>query len=79
MPGLVAIGLLTTGRANSMRGIYQTILSNLNESSVDGAAVIPDEDLLAIVRNQPDLLRALKPFLTRQQLDLIIREAANDQ
>src|SRR5476651_1684277 len=77
MPGLVATGLLPTARANSMRGIYQTMLSNLNDSSPGGAAAIADEDLVAVLRAQPHLLKVLKPFLTPQQLDLIVREATN--
>jgi hypothetical protein len=78
MPGLVATGLLPAARANSMRGIYQTMLSNLNDSSPGGAAAIANEDLVAVLRAQPDLLKVLKPFLTPEQLDLIVREAAND-
>lgn len=78
MPGLIATGLLPAARANSMRGIFQTMLSNLNDSSAGGAAPIANEDLLAVLRAQPALLNALKPFLTREQLDLIVREAAND-
>ena len=75
MPGLVATGLLPTVRANAMRGIYQTMLANLSESSADGATAIADEDLLAVLRGQPELLRVLKPFLTPAQLDLLVREA----
>ncbi len=78
MPGLVATGLLPTVRANAMRSIYQTMLSNLNDSSAGGATAIADEDLVAVLRAQPELLRLLKPFLTREQLDLIVREATND-
>ena len=79
MPGLVATGLLPTARANAMRGIYQTMLSNLNDSSAGGAAAIANEDLVAVLRAQPELLKLLKPFLTPEQLDLIVREATNDQ
>jgi hypothetical protein len=79
MPGLIAMGLLPPARANSMRGVYQTILSNSNDSSLGGAAAIANEDLLAILRSQPDLIKVLKPFLTKEQMDLIVREAANDQ
>ena len=75
MPGLVATGLLPTARANAMRAIYQTILANLNDSSPGGAAAIADEDVLKVLRAQPELLKVLKPFLTPQQLDLIVREA----
>jgi hypothetical protein len=78
MPGLIATGLLPTARANAMRGIYQTMLSNSNDSSA-GATVIADEDLVAVLRAQPELLRLLKPFLTPEQLDLIVREATNGQ
>ncbi len=78
MPGLIATGLLPTTRANAMRGIYQTMLASLNDSSPSGAAAMTDEDVLTILRAQPDLLKMLHPFLSRQQLELIVREAVND-
>ena len=77
MPGLVATGLLPTSRANAMRGIYTTMLSNLSDSSA-AASTIANENLVAVMRAQPELLALLKPFLTPQQLDLIVREAIND-
>ena len=77
MPGLVAVGLLPPARSNSMRGIYSTILANLDDSSRNGTAVA-DEDLLKVLRQQPELLKILKPFLTPEQVALIIREMPHD-
>jgi hypothetical protein len=78
MPGMVAMGLLPPARANSMRSIFQTMLSNLGESSLSAAAVAADEDVVKILRLQPELLNIFRPFLTPDQLNLVIREAPKD-
>jgi hypothetical protein len=75
MPGLIAIGVLPPAKANAMKGVYQTILSHVDDSRQSGAARVADEDLIKILQQQPELLKALQPFLTPEQLDLIIREA----
>jgi hypothetical protein len=75
LPGLVAIGVLTPTKANSMRSIYQTMLSHLGDSAPSGGEVVTDEDVIKIMRLQPELLKVIQPFLTQAQLDLVIREA----
>lgn len=75
MPGLIAIGVLPPAKANAMKGVYQTILSHVDDSPQSGAARVADEDVIKILQQQPDLLKALQPFLTPEQLELIIREA----
>jgi hypothetical protein len=75
MPGLIAIGLLPPAKANAMKGVYNTILAHVGDSPQNGAARIADEDVIKILQKQPELLRALQPFLTPEQLELIIREA----
>jgi hypothetical protein len=75
MPGLIAIGLLPPAKANAMKGVYHTMLAHIGDSPQPGAARVADEDVIKILRQQPELLKALQPFLTPEQLELIIREA----
>ncbi len=75
IPGLVVIDVLTPAKANAMRAAYDTILTHLDDSQQSGAARIDDADVITILRQQPELLKALQPFLTPEQLDLIVREA----
>ena len=75
MPGLIAIGLLPPAKANAMKGVYNTILNHVGDSPQSSAARVADEDLIKILRQQPELLKALQPFLTPEQRELIIREA----
>jgi hypothetical protein len=78
MPGMIAMGLLPPARANSMRSIFHTMLSHLGESSPSAGAVAADEDVVKILRLQPELLKIFLPFLTREQVDLVIREAPRE-
>ena len=75
MPGLIAIGVLPPATANAMKGVYQTMLNHVDDSTQGGAARVADEDVIKILQQQPELLKALQPFLTPEQLELVIREA----
>jgi hypothetical protein len=78
LPGLVAIGLLTPAKGNSMRSVYHTMLSNLGDSSPVGAAAVADDDAIKIMQLAPELLKVIQPLLTADQLNLIIREASKN-
>jgi hypothetical protein len=78
MPGMIALGLLPPARANSMRSIFDTMLSHLGESTPGGGAVVADEDIVKVLRLQPELLKIFQPLLTADQLNLIIREASKN-
>lgn len=74
LPGLVATGLLTPAKANSMRAVYDSLLRSLNGVAASGQ-VVADADALQLLRRQPELLRLLEPFLTQAQIVQIVREA----
>jgi hypothetical protein len=78
LAGCVAMGALPPAKANSMRGIYATILSYLDDASSVGANALSDDDVLKILRESPELLKFIKPLLTKEQIALIVREATND-
>jgi hypothetical protein len=78
LAGCVAMGVLPPPKANSMRGIYATMLSHLDDASAVGAGTLSDEYVLKTLRENPDLLKLIKPMLTKEQIALILREATND-
>jgi len=78
MQGLIITGILPTARANAMKGVYQVILSNLDGPTTAGPSAIPNDDLVAVLRSRPELLKLFEPFLTPDQLDLIVREAQRE-
>jgi hypothetical protein len=78
MPGLIVTGLLPTARANAATGVYKVMLDNLDEPTTAGASAMPNEDLVAILRSQPELLNLFQGFLTPDQLNLIVREAQRE-
>jgi hypothetical protein len=75
----VVIGVVPTQRANAMRGIYATILSNLNDAPNPGAASLSNDEVLEFLRGSPKSLKLIEPFLTKEQIDLIIRKEAHGQ
>ena len=60
---LVAIGVLTPAKANSVKGIYDTILKHLEPASVGGVSPLGAAELDAF-RAHPELLRLLAPLLS---------------
>jgi hypothetical protein len=78
LPGLVATGVLTPQKSNSMRAVYQTMLSHLDNAQRSASAEIPNESVLKTLREAPELLALFRPFLTPQQVALIVENAPLD-
>jgi hypothetical protein len=78
LAGCVAMGVVSSPKANSMRGIYATMLSHLDDAAAVSAGALSDEDVLKTLRERPELLKFIKPMLTKEQVALIMREAPND-
>lgn len=76
LPGAVAMGLLKPAQANSMRASYTEILRyhqrNEIHSDRNGMA---DADVLEIMRKDPKMFSVLEPFLTDEQIDLVMKNA----
>jgi hypothetical protein len=70
--------VLAPAQSNAMRGVYQTILSELHHSEQGQSGQIADENLLVILRGNPELLAFIEPFLTAEQVKMVIREGQND-
>jgi hypothetical protein len=73
LPGLVAIGLVTTAQANSIRGVYSTILQQHHRTRTGrDQAQLDDADVMAILRDNPSMLNMLAPLLTDEQIAAIM-------
>jgi hypothetical protein len=72
LPGAVALGLLSTARANSMRGAYAEILRWHGQARVQrDEGGLTDDAVLALARSNPEVLSMLEPFLTDAQIELV--------
>lgn len=76
LSGLVAIGVMAPSRANTIRANLKETLTyhRRNQSSPDGQK-LPDADVLKLARENPEYLSMLEPFLTDEQLDIVMRDA----
>ena len=80
LPGLMLANLVTTSQANSMKGIYGTILQQLNRSQTgrkQGQVITPD--LMQILRDSPELIDMIAPLLTDEQISILMKEAQDEQ
>jgi hypothetical protein len=78
LPGLIAIRALTNAQANSIRASYESILRHHERSQDAPARHASDDHILKLVREQPGLLDLLEPFLTQDQLTIIMKEFKDD-
>ena len=79
LPGLLAMGLITTGQANSMRGIYSTMLQELNRRQTSRSQTqLDDADIMQLLRDNPGMLNMLAPLLTDDQIDAVMEDLAEE-
>lgn len=75
LAGLVALGIVTPAKANSIRGAYRDILQyRTKQTARHDAAPLSDNDIMALARTDPKLLNMLAPVLTAEQIDMVLRE-----
>jgi len=74
LAGAVALGLLKPAQANAMRTNYVEILRHhqRNESRDDRQG-IANEDVVELMRSNPQAFSILEPFLTDDQIDMVMR------
>lgn len=76
LPGLIAMGLVTTAQANAIRGVYSTILQQHHRTrSGRDQAQLADADVMAILRENPSMLSMLAPLLTDEQIAAIMEDS----
>lgn len=80
LAGLVAMGLLTTSKANSIRASFAEILRwHRTARGARQQQRLEDTDLIGLLRSNPELLAMLEPLLTDDQIDMLTREAAGSE
>lgn len=80
LPGLVAVGLLKTGPANAIRGVYATLLQHHRSSaSQTGGGPAVDDGMLDLLRRHPEMAKLLAPILSDEQLALFMKRAAEEE
>ncbi len=79
LPGLVATRVLSPTQANSIRSQFETILRHHPQSQQSHSPQITDEHLLKVLRAQPEALELLERLMTREQIDLIMRECGDHE
>ncbi len=76
LPGLIAMGLVTTAQANAIRGVYSTILQQHHRTRAGrDQAQLDDADVMAILRDNPSMLSMLAPLLTDEQVAAIMEDS----
>ena len=80
LPGLVAMGLLTTSKANCIRSTISTVLQ-FNSKQPTGSDVRREVDLTevaAMLKANPEMAKFLEPLLTREQIEALFQEGPDD-
>jgi hypothetical protein len=78
LPSLLATGFIKPPVANSMCGVYRELLSHHQQAERAGAGpTVENADVMALLRADPNILAMIEPFLTDDQLELIMREATD--
>lgn len=73
LPGLVTMGFLSTTQANSMRGVYATILRHLQQGkSTQSDQQLDNDSVLDMLRRDPKILSLLEPLLTSEQVAMVM-------
>jgi hypothetical protein len=78
IPGLLLIGLIKPQVANAMRGPYKDVLEHHRRAQqVPAQGGIANDDLLQIVRKNPEYLGMLSDLLTDEQMQFVLEQTTN--
>lgn len=76
LPALVALRLLTTAQANSIRGSYTAILQHYRQrASPTDRGGVADDGLIEMLTRHPEYANLLEPLLSTEQIDAILARA----
>jgi hypothetical protein len=71
--GLVTLGMLSPAKANTLRGVYTTILQHHErQQSGPSRTIGNDQELAKLLRKHPDLSSLLEPLLTDEQIAVLM-------
>lgn len=71
LPSLIALGLISPSRANSIRSCCEALLRAQVGKVANRRSQLNDEDVLRIFREKPEYLEFLEAFLTDQQIEML--------
>ncbi len=73
LPGAVAMGMLKPAQASAMKSFYAEILRYRQKAESRGEhKSVPDADVIALLQKDPKLMAIMAPFLTDEQVDLVM-------
>ena len=80
MPGLVAMGVLTTAQANSIRGVYSTILGYHQKArNARSVQTLDNDNVLEILRQNPEMISMVESLLTDEQVEMLMNDATDGE
>ncbi len=76
LPGLIAMGMITTAKANAIRGACNAVLQyHQKGKGSPGQERFEDADVLTLLRTNPQMMAVIEPMLTSTQLELVLKDA----
>lgn len=74
--GAVAMGFIKPAQANTIRASYAEILRHHQKNeSRNNRQGLADADVVEMMRKDPQMFSMLEPFLTDEQIDLVMKNA----
>ncbi len=79
LPGLVAMGVMTTSKANCIRGTLDTLLQcDSKQTSSDSRREVDTTELAAMLKVNPAMAKFLEPLLSRDQIEALLNAGSGD-
>lgn len=79
LPGLVAMGLLTTSKANCIRGTITSVLQfTTTKAGSESQRDLDPNELASMLRAKPELAKYFEPLLSNEQIGAILQEGTGD-
>lgn len=79
LPAPVAMGLLTTSKANCIRSTISTILQFSSKQAMpESRREVDSTELAAMLKANPAMAKFLEPFLSREQIETLLQEGGDD-
>ena len=76
LPAMVALGMLSTAKANTIRGAYAAILQHYRQKQAPAdRGGVADDALVDMLSRHPELANLLEPFLSAEQIAAIMARA----
>jgi hypothetical protein len=76
LPAMVALGMLSTAKANTIRGTYTAILQHLRQKQTSANRGGVNDDVLDdLLLRHPELANLLAPLLSEEQIASIMARA----